>query len=88
MVKKIIWTLIIVILMIVGFAVLDLTVYETNQEYSQMAVEQLKSDGAYTVLKSQNNLNQIFEIGYYIMLVISTYVVWRIWKPKKLETKD
>ncbi len=74
--------------MIVGFAVLDLTVYETNQEYSQMAVEQLKSDGAYTVLKSQNNLNQIFEIGYYIMLVISTYVVWRIWKPKKLETKD
>jgi uncharacterized membrane protein YdjX (TVP38/TMEM64 family) len=83
MTKKIIWSLLITGIMVIGFGILNLTVYQTNQEYAQIAVEQLNDDGAYVLLNSQSTINTIFEIGYYVILVMSGGLLWRIWKPKK-----
>jgi len=81
--NKIIWTIVLLLVVIIGGIALKLGNYEVSQEYAANAARQLDDDSAYTLMKSQNGSNELLRIGYFVGALILLIVNVKIWLPRK-----
>ena len=82
--------MVVILVMITGGVTLNVLEYQTNQEYSQVASDQLDPDHeneAYLTMHTQKGVNEMFVWLYYLGILISIFIFYKIWftKIKKIE---
>lgn len=71
------------LIIITGGVILSLGDYQVTQEYAKSAAQQLNDDSAYVMMKSQGKINGLIKYAYWVLVLVSVYVVGSIWIPKK-----
>ena len=83
-------TFLLIIIVAVAFIVTERFQYNVEQDYAQIATEQVNSDtDSYRILKSQDNVLNIFQTIRILIIVITFFILFNIWfKYVKLLKKE
>lgn len=83
--SKIIKSILVVFLLISIGMVHNVVKYTNQQEYAQIAAQQVNDDNAYTELKTQPAVSTAIEFIFAVVTIGSLSLFYFIWKPKKEE---